>query len=329
MATTSHRHLMPLRTRVFAALREKIDRRSGANAWTPEAIATSRRQVLPSTRPTTWVTGAPVAGVRFTQTTFVARDAEPIPVRIIRPSGLDTTHPVPVLIYFHGGGWTLSNPANYDPLTSYLADALGAVVVAPDYRKAPQHQAPRASHDAFDTLTWVASRPAEVGADGPIAVAGDSAGGNLSAVVTQLARDTGGPALVGQALIYPATDLTRSHPSAAWRDEAILSGESMDHFLDAYLAGSAVAADDPIVSPLHAASLANLPPALVQTAECDPLVDEGEHYAELLTQAGVPVRLTRYAGMPHGFISFPGATTIGRQAREELVNHLRGCFAAS
>lgn len=319
---TSHKPLLPWRTRAFTAALARLTGRDDPAGWTPESVARQRAQVLSSRPPTTWFTGAVPAGVGFESAEVSMRDGETIRVRIARSrqAGPDA----PVIVYYHGGGWVLSNPANYDPLTGHLADRIGAVVVAPDYRKAPQHKAPQASLDAYDVLRWVGTRPAEVGARGPIAVAGDSAGGNLSAVVSILARDQDGPALAGQALIYPAVDLTRSHPSSRWPDEAVLTGASMDAFMAFYLDGADVKADDPLVSPLWAPSHSDLPPALIQTAECDPLVDEGEHYARVLTAAGVPTRLTRYARMPHGFMSFPGATPVGAQARHELVDSLQG-----
>lgn len=317
----SHRHLMPLRTRAFTAVWERVARNE-ISSWSPDDIAAERSKTLPTRPPATWVTGAVPDGVRATTVEVPMRDGTSIPVRVVRPRGVAVD--APVVVYFHGGGWTLSNPTNYDPLTGFLAQELGAVVVAPDYRKAPQDKAPRATHDAYDTLLWVAARPDEIAASGPIAVVGDSAGGNLAALVSILARDLDGPDLAGQALIYPAVDLTRSHPSASWRDEAILTGESIDAFVAACLDGAEVDADDPLVSPQFAASHAGLPPCLIQVAECDPLVDEGVHYARLLDDAGVPTRLTCYAGMPHGFMSFPGLTPVGRQARSELLASLRG-----
>lgn len=311
---------MPLRTRAFTAAWSRISRRQLAR-WTADEIAERRSEVVPSRPPYTWVTGAVPKGVRITTTEVTLRDGATMPARVVRPDGLPPE--APVVVYFHGGGWTLSNPSNYDPLTGFLAAELGAVVVAPDYRKAPQAKAPQATLDAYDTLAWVAERPEVLAASGPIAVAGDSAGGNLAALVSILSRDLDGPAIAGQALLYPATDLTRSHPSSHWRQEAILSGESMDAYLAAYLDGASVSAENPLVSPLFAASHTDLPPCLLQTAECDPLVDEGEHYGLVLQAAGVPTRVTRYAGMPHGFMSFPSITPVGRQARTELVTCLR------
>ncbi|WP_018156117.1 alpha/beta hydrolase [Demetria terragena] len=322
----SHRHLMPLRTRAFTSAYERTARRDFAN-FTPEQIAEDRAKVMPTRPPASWVTGAVPDGVTFSTAQIPMRDGTTIRARIARTRSA-AAH-APVIIYYHGGGWTLSNPANYDSLTGYLASTLGAVVVGPDYRKAPQDKAPQASFDAYDSLLWVASRPSEVDATGPIAVAGDSAGGNLSAVVSLMARDLEGPTIAGQALIYPATDLTRSHPSSRWREEAVLTGESMDFFLEAYLNEADVTAEDPLVSPLWASSHADLPPCLIQTAECDPLVDEGERYGAILEAAGVPTRVTRYAQMPHGFMSFPGVAPVAAQARSELSRCLRDWLSTS
>jgi acetyl esterase len=155
-------------------------------------------------------------------------------------------------------------------------------------------------------------------------VSGDSAGGNLAAIVCHVVHDEGGPPISHQALLYPATDATRSQPSIVEHARApILNRAKIDVFLDLYLGPDGLAADDPLVSPLWAGSHANLPPALIQTADLDPLRDEGRLYAERLAAAGVPVRHTNYVGTPHGFASFPGATTIGRQHRAELVSELR------
>lgn len=312
---------MPLRTRLFTSAFDRLSARSPMRDWSPARFEAMRAQVPPTFPPASWITGAVAPQVRQEDVLVPARDGHRIPVRIQRPP--EAGEHAPVVLYLHGGGFTLGSPRQYDPLTSFLADELGAVVVAPDYRKAPQHQAPTAVLDCEDVLRWLVGHPDQVGTDGPVALAGDSAGGNLSAVLTLRARDDGGPRIAGQALLYPAVDMTQSSPSASARDGAILSGDSMDVFLDAYLGGSGIDASDPVVSPMLADSHADLPPALVQTAELDPLRDEGERYAQLLDDAGVPTRLTRYAGMPHGFHSFPGATPVGTQARAELVQSLR------
>ncbi len=158
-----------------------------------------------------------------------------------------------------------------------------------------------------------------------LAVAGDSAGGNLAAVVCQVVRDDGGPVIAHQALIYPGTDATMSQPSIRQHADApVLTRPKIEAFLAHYRGPDGLAPQDPLLSPLWAADHSGLPPALVQTADLDPLRDEGALYADAaLRRAGVPVRLTNYLGAPHGFASFPGATHIGAQARAELVGELR------
>jgi len=242
---------------------------------------------------------------------------------VYRPAG--SREPLPVIVFFHGGGWVLGNTRMYDPLCSFLARAVEAMVVSVDYRMAPEHRAPKAVHDCVDSVRWIGEQANSLGGNGSrLAVSGDSAGGNLAAVVSQVVRDEGGPRIAFQALLYPATDLTMSQPSIVEHAGApILTRAEMDVFLDHYLGPDGLLADDPLVSPLWAASHADLPPALVQTADLDPLRDEGRLYADRLAAAGVPVRHTNYVGVPHGFASFPGATNIGQQHRAELVAELR------
>ena len=246
-----------------------------------------------------------------------------MPLRVYRPAGAH--EPLPLVVYFHGGGWVLGNTRMYDPLCTFLARAVEAVVVSVDYRLAPEHRAPKAVDDCVDSVRWLAEHADSLGGNAAhLAVSGDSAGGNLSAIVCQVVRDEGGPTISHQALMYPGTDATMSQPSIVEHATApILTRAKIDAFLDLYLGPDGLSATDPLVSPLWAASHADLPPALVQTADLDPLRDEGSLYAERLAAAGVPVRHTNYVGAPHGFASFPGATTIGQQHRAELVSELR------
>jgi acetyl esterase len=287
------------------------------------AIRRSRASVAPTVPPFTWVTGPVSRAVAIEDGTFPARDGHPVPLRVYRPA--EAGPAAPVLLWFHGGGWVLGSPRMYDPLCSHLAEAVSAVVVSVDYRKAPEHRAPQAVHDCLDATRWVATAGPQLGADpSRLAVSGDSAGGNLAAVVCQVVRDEGGPVIAHQALVYPATDATMSQPSV---DEhahaAVLTREKMTVFRAHYLGEGGLAPDHPLVSPLWGRDLSGLPPALVQTADLDPLRDEGALYATRLSDAGVPVRLTNYLGAPHGFASFPGATPIAAQARAELVGELR------
>ncbi len=293
-----------------------------------DAINKERAAVLPVNRLTQRVTGRVDPGVGITYGTAPARDEHEIPLRIYRPRSLpDARDDIPVVMWFHGGGWVLGNPVNYDPICTLIAAGVGCVVVSVDYRLAPEHRAPVAANDCVDATTWVQVSGDALRADtSKMAVAGDSAGGNLAAVVAQVMRDAGMTALRHQALIYPATDLTMSSPSIAEHaNGGILTRQAMDVFLDHYV-GPGTDVHDPLLSPLFG-SLEGLPPALVQTADLDPIRDDGIRYAAALRSAGVPARLTNYLGVPHGFASFPGASPAGRQQRWELVTELSAALA--
>jgi len=207
--------------------------------------------------------------------------------RLYRPKGAG---PHPVLVYYHGGGWVLGSAVSDDPFCRDLCDRSGAMIVSVNYRHGPEHRFPAAAEDAYAALQWVAGHAGELGGQpGKLAVAGWSAGGNLAAVVSQLARDRAGPALSGQLLLTPVTDGGAKGGSMDANAEGyILTRPLMDWFWNAY-------ADeherlDPKASPIRAASLAGLPPAMVVTVEFDPLRDQGDAYAAALAKAGVPVR---------------------------------------
>jgi acetyl esterase len=248
-----------------------------------------------------------------------------IPVRIYTPQG---SGPFPVLVYFHGGGWVIGNVDTHDPTCRTLANAAGCVVVSVDYRLAPEHKFPAAVDDCYAATQWVAANAAAINGDsGRIAIGGDSAGGNLTAVVAIEARERGGPPLVFQLLVYPVTDYSFSTPS--YRDNAdgyLLTKDSMVWFWDHYLRSEADG-QDYRASPLRASDLTGLPPALVITAEYDPLRDEGEAYAARLQESGVSVTCTRYDGMIHGFYGLTAVVDQARKAVEESVAALRASFA--
>jgi acetyl esterase len=210
--------------------------------------------------------------------------AGPIPVRVYVPEG---DGPFPVLVYFHGGGWVIGNLDSHDVALRALANRAGTVVASVDYRLAPEHPFPAAPEDCYAATVWAATEIGAFGGDpARLAVGGDSAGGNLAAVVSQMARDRGGPAIVYQLLVYPCVDASMSSASFAENgDGYLLTKGWMDWFYGHYLT-SPTDADNPLVSPSRAESLAGLPPALVITAEFDPLRDEGEAYAAALRAAG-------------------------------------------
>jgi acetyl esterase len=250
-----------------------------------------------------------------------------IPVRVYTPEG---DAPFPVLVYFHGGGWVIGDIETHDDVCRALASRAGCVVVSVDYRLAPEHKYPAPLDDCFAATAYVAHHAAEFGADAAcLAVGGDSAGGNLAAVVALMARDRGGPAIVHQALIYPVTDFDFGTPS--YSDNAtgyLLTTATMRWFWDHYLPNAADGAH-PHASPLRAESLAGLPPALVITAEYDPLRDEGEAYAARLSEAGVPVTMSRYDGMVHSFVSLAALLPAGDRAITEVATALRAAFAGA
>jgi acetyl esterase/lipase len=273
-----------------------------------------------------WLFGRPRQGVVTTERT-IPGVVGPLTVRVHSPAA--RPGPRPLIVHLHGGGWVLGSTESHDPLCTVLADDLGAVVVSVDYRMAPEDLAPAAADDAIAATAWLAEHASEVGADdgARVAVIGDSAGGNLAALVAIAARDGAVPPLAAQVLIYPSTDLTRSSPSMArLTDEPFLSRDEIDRFVSLYLGTGSdreVAADDPRVSPAFVEDLRGVPPALVITAEHDPMVDEGVAYATRLADAGVEVRHTTYVGVPHGFLSSPGVCPPAAQAVTEITSELR------
>lgn len=287
-------------------------------------IQAHRGDVYRDRAPISWVTGGGNRRVGVTFGTAPARDGYEIPLRIYRPRALrDTDTDVPVVLYFHGGGWVQGNVVMYDPLCMHLAERVRAVVVSVDYRLAPEYQAPIAAQDAIDATVWVAQHGVALRADcSRLAVCGDSAGGNLAAVVAQGVRDTIPDRIRHQALIYPATDLTMSSPSIDELAGAPMLTKANMLAFRAHYVPDGLDLTDPVLSPLFG-TLTGLPPALVQTADLDPLRDDGIRYADALRAARVPVRLTNYLRVPHGFASFPGALPTGAQHRAELVQELR------
>lgn len=272
--------------------------------------------------------GEPIGGVTVVDRPAPGPDGD-LPTRTYRPDDVDA---LGVVVWYHGGGWTIGDLDSHDDVCRRLAIAARCVVVAVDYRLAPEHPAPAAVHDAAATLAWVASHADELGVAGlPIAVAGDSAGGNLAAVTAQGASAVG-PTLAAQVLVYPTTDLYGDTDSKRTNGEGyFLTTETMNWFRGNYLAGGAVDPEDPIVSPLHAESdvLARVAPAFVLVAGYDPLRDEGIAYAEKLAAAGVPVELREYETVVHGFISMGALTAVTAEAIADAAKFLRTRFTQS
>jgi acetyl esterase/lipase len=245
---------------------------------------------------------------RVTQTSIPTPDGASIGARVFVPNDAPTA----VIAYLHGGGWVIGALDEFDTLARQMAQRTGAAVVLIDYRLAPEFRYPTAAEDAWTGVKWVADNIEEIaGARVPLIVGGDSAGGNLTAIVTQRAKAEGGPEIALQVLVYPVTDADVDN--ATYLDpenQLMLTRESMIWFWDHYTPDASVRAN-PGASPLHAEDLSGLPPAVVLTAEHDVLRQEGEAYAERLRAAGVPVELKRFPGQMHGFFTMvnvlPGA----------------------
>ncbi|HEY3993518.1 MAG TPA: alpha/beta hydrolase [Ktedonobacteraceae bacterium] len=249
-------------------------------------------------------------------------------VRIYTPATAEPG-PLPVLVYFHSGGWVLGSVEGHDPICRALANRAACLVVSVDYRLAPEHPFPAAPEDCYAATLWVAEHANAINADpARIAVGGDSSGGNLAAAVALMARDRGGPDLCYQVLIYGETDYyepgTASYTTYA--EGYDLTRASMIWFWDQYLANPSDRFN-PYAAPLRATSLSGLAPALIITAEYDPIRDEAEHYARRLQEAGVTVRLSRYAGMIHGFFRMFAVFGRSHEALAEIATALRAAFA--
>jgi acetyl esterase len=247
-------------------------------------------------------------------------------VRVYRPAA---TRPLPVLVYLHGGGWALGDLDMQDDTCRRLAAGASCVVVSVDYRLAPEHRFPAALDDAYNVLAWSRTHAREIGgAPGRLAVAGGSAGGNLAAAAALGARDAGDPSLELQVLIYPALDSSMTEPSYTENATGyMLSRDMMTWFWGQYVPEPAEARN-PLASPSFAADLSGLPPALVETAEFDPLRDEGERYARRLAAAGVDVELNRHNGLIHGYLGMFDASGAARLAVTSLIKRVSDRFAA-
>ncbi|MFG6192174.1 alpha/beta hydrolase [Nonomuraea sp. JJY05] len=256
---------------------------------------------------------------RVEEAVIRAADGGSFGARVLVPA----EDPRAVIVYYHGGGWVIGGLDEFDTLGRTLAHRTGCAVVLVDYRLAPEHRYPVAARDAYDALCWAAAKEPDL----PLIVAGDSAGGNLAAVVAQRSRDEGGPAIALQVLVYPVTDCDLDN--ASYTDPAnqlMLDRDSMVWFWDHYAPDPATRANAD-ASPLRAGDLSGLPPAVVLTAEHDVLRDEGEAYAERLREAGVPVLSRRFEGQMHVFFTMvnvlPGSAEAITMVAEAIDGSLR------
>lgn len=254
----------------------------------------------------------------------IAGPAGQIPVRIYTPAGAG---PFPVLVFFHGGGWVICDLDTHDAACRSLTNQANCVTVSVDYRLAPEHKFPAAAEDCYGAALWVSEHAREINGDPKrIAVGGDSAGGNLAAVVALLARDRGKPNICFQLLVYPATDAALDTYSHREFKDYFLTPDMIRYFYGHYLRSEADK-KDPMLAPAMAKSFTGLPPALIITAEFDPLRDEGEVYGEKLRAAGVAVQMTRYEGMIHGFFTMANVLDKGKQAVSEAAQALKQAFS--
>jgi acetyl esterase len=270
---------------------------------------------------------APGADVASIEERSLPVDGGSIRARIYTPRG---TGPFPVHVYLHGGGFWMGAPELFDPQCQDLAAGAGCVVVSIDYRLAPEHKFPVPLEDCYAGLVFTAQHARELGVDASrISVGGGSAGGGLSASVALLARDRGGPKLALQVLEIPVTDLTMSQPSVRANGSGyMLTRDGMAQYVGYYLARPEDARH-PYASPLLAEDLSGLPPALIMTAEFDPLRDEGEAYARRLAEAGVTTTLRRWPGHIHGSMGFTKILPSAREYRDQIARALREAYARS
>jgi acetyl esterase len=298
-----------------------LDKGAGVPATHTLSVAVARAQY--EARIALMARPAEIAGAR--EQTIDGPDG-PLRIRIYTPLG---TGPFPLLVFFHGSGFVLCSLDTHDGMCRNLCADANCVVASVDYRLAPEHKFPAGIDDCLHATHWAAAHAAALDADpARIAVAGDSAGGTMAAVTALRLRDEGGPALCGQLLMYPVTDYhTPGTPSYDENAEGYgLTRDTMKWFWAHYLNDPSEAAH-PYASPLRTTDLSGLPPALVITAEYDPLRDEGESYAQMLRAAGVPTALTRYHGVNHGFMFWVGVVDKAGLAMKEACAWLNGAFA--
>jgi acetyl esterase len=261
-----------------------------------------------------------LAPVRSSEDDTIPGPAGPIPIRVYRPA-IDA--PVPTMVFFHGGGFVLGDLDTHDDQARRLCHDVGVVVVSVDYRLAPEHPFPAAFDDCLAATRWAGARLDSLGGDSRFVVGGDSAGGNLAAAVALAVRSEA-PTLTAQFLVYPVVDFTHEAAHESRTEHAqglLLTGDAMEWFHTCYMPDAADPLD-PRLSPLHA-DLAGAPPAVIGTAEFDPLRDEGNAYAKALADAGVEVRLHQFAGLIHGFYALGPVSAAAAEAVAELNASLR------
>lgn len=311
------RSSMALRTRVFGHVERVIGGPLRDDDDFPARRA--KRFALQKSRIGRFVFGTADPAARM-EDLVISPEGTDIPIRLYRPVAAG---PLPAVVNFHGGGWVQGNLEQSEWAASRIAVRAGVVVISVDYRLAPEHVFPAGIEDCWAVTRWVHDNAADLGIDPDrLSVMGDSAGGNLAAVVALLARDAGAPVLRRQILVYPGVEMYDKWPSEIRNADApVLTSHNMRAYTRIYL-GEGFGTKDWRASPIRAASHAGVAPALIQTAELDPLLDNGAHYAEKLRADGVEVTYTPYPGLFHGFLSLPGVMPRAGMALEEIVTTL-------
>jgi|SRR5580658_4978259 acetyl esterase len=311
---------MPFHPQV-QAIRDRLEADQVPNLYTLP-IAEARAQDVKGAI----TTAGPPEPVAVVRDFAIPGEAGDIAARIYRPAA---DGPLPALVYFFGGGWSLGTLDTSDAVCRMITNRAGCASIAVSYRLAPENKFPAAVHDCYSGIAWVAEHADELGVDATrLAVGGDSSGGNLAAAVTLLARERGGPALRHQLLVYPNTDAAAGTDSMREiTDQHFFNANAIKWYWGMYLA-SPEDGDNPLASPLRAKDLSGLPPATVITAELDPLRDESELYARKLAEAGVPAEVIRYDGMMHGFFTMVGILDTAREAVGTAADRLASAFAS-
>jgi acetyl esterase len=295
-----------------------------ASAGAPPLSSMSPRQARQGFRAMFQAFGGTPQTVAKSEDRAIPGPAGEIGVRVYTPEGKG---PFPALMFFHGGGWVVGDLDTHDPLCRALTNGARCVTVAVDYRLAPEHKFPAAADDCYAASQWVARNASEIGVNpAHLALGGDSAGGNLAAAVSLMARDHKDLHVGYQLLMYPALDASLQTKSMAdFAEGYLLTRADMVWFWGHYLRADADRSN-PYACPAAAKDLSGLPPAMVITAEFDPLGDEGEAYARRLQEAHVRVALKRYEGVTHGFMSMATIVDQGRKAIDDAASHLRAAF---
>ena len=320
---------VPIRTKIIWSVVDLVER-DPVMQQPPERVLRGRRRRQRLNRlPGMWLlVGRPHSGTRIERGEIRLDDDTVLPLRLYRPKNAGTGT-LPVVVNFHGGGWVSGDAYQSEWWCAGIAARAEVVVVSVDYRLAPEYRFPVPAEDCYAATAWVAANATSLGVDpNRLAVMGDSAGGNLAAAVALMARDRGGPAIALQVLIYPSLDTSRGYPSEVENAEApVLRKKDIENTRRIYLADPAVDARNPYASPLQG-DVAGLPPAVIQTAQHDPLRDHGACYAERLRASGVEVRYVNYADAVHGYISMPGVVPAGNQAMTDAVRDIREVLKA-